>query len=578
MLAQHNFEVSAATYLGSEFYDQMNAVDVAPDGTIVVVGMLHDFFAPGSLEYALLGGGTATLVRMNETATEVKSITRLPGVLQDVQVSDDGYIAVCGSFGVGVLVPDASSFLWSDTTIVKGDENGPTTLYYGWYAQFSVKPRYKRATSRVSIGVDGTLATLQQNVWYGSPHMYVYNASGQRILDTIFPVSERREYPDRVIEEFFIHVYPHDICVDGINQSVIVGGWNPRMDDSRHMQNHPIHMPFIRTYSYDGDLKWVNYDWRAKDVYDSVDYYADSRINDLVLGRDGYLYATAYIHGGDHMFMIGPKEIKKDESLQVGYDNYSIPHMMGAGIDHAYICQYDPESGDMVKGQAVLVRKKADGSGQPNQSVARGIMADEQGRVMLAGYAQPFIKNRHLQTINGIPVGQRDTSEAFIMIVNPDWRSREIYTVVTKDRLEGAFWGLAYRNGVTVAAGEVFAGEAITTENALQAETKAGYDGYVIAWGDYEQFPVFSPEVPEHSSYPSGITLFPRTTSGQVTLSSSDRINAFVITNMQGHILRRQACSGVQSLTLDLSSFASGVYLIEINTDKQRIVERVVRQ
>lgn len=574
LFAQNNFDVNTATYLSSNEKDQVNAVDIGPDSSIVVVGMLHDYVMPGSFEHTLLGGGTGTIVRLNSRGTSVKSITRVPGIVKDIQIANTGEIAVCGSFGVGVLNNDASDFIWYDTTILKGDRNGPTTLFYGWYAQASVKPRYRRPTSRVSIGTDGTVATLQQNVWYGSPHAYIYNAGGQRIFDTIFQVFEAREFHDRTFDTFYINVYPHDICVDGKNQSVIIGGWNPRKDHSKNMQNHPIHMPFLRAYDYSGNLKWSNYDWRAKDIYDSIDYYADSRINDIVIGRDGYLYTTGYIHGGDHMFYIGPKEIELNTSLQVSFDDYSTPHMMGAGIDHAYVCKYEPATGDMLKGQAVLVRKQPGGGGRPNQSVARGIMADEEGKVIVAGYCQPYIKNRDLQTINDIPVGERDTSEAFIMIINPDWRSREIYTVVTKDRLEGAFWGVGYRYGIAAAAGEVFSGEAITTDNAIQQNRESNFDGYLITWGEFDPTLV---NVEQQKKAKNKLVIYPSVTNTSTSVKSADAISKLIMRNSSGIEVLHVHKVG-HHISLDLSPLPPGIYLIETYTEKERFVNKILKK
>jgi hypothetical protein len=484
--AQNNFAVNTATYLATDEEDEINGVDVAPDGSIVIAGKLPSYSAQGKSPINLLGGGDAKVVRLNSSGTQILSITSIAGnTINDIQVCLDGTIAITGSFGVGVLNAQASSFLWLDQNIQKGTVEAHTNSFYQWFDRAENKKRYKRTMSRVAIGDDGLVATIQQVINYGPSYLYVYDKAGTLVYDSVFPATQEKIFPDRTFTAYNINVYPNDICVDSKNKSILIGGWNPRFDDQPGYANHPIHMPYIKCFSYSGELKWLTYDWRAREAYNKV-MFADSRFNDLVMGRDGYLYTTGYIHGGDHMFLFDPKDINKRTYAHVGYDSYSNAATMGAGIDHAYICKYDPATGDILKSQAVIVRKKADGTDKPNQSQVKGIMADEKGRVYMAGYCQPYIKNRALQTINNIPVGARDTCESFILVIDSTWLKREIWTVTTKNKLEGTFWGLSYRNGVITAAGEVFGGEAITTPNALQSSRRNGYDGYLVCWGKFE--------------------------------------------------------------------------------------------
>jgi len=363
-------------------------------------------------------------------------------------------------------------------------------------------------------------------------------------------------------------VYPNDICVDGKNKSVIIAGWNPRTDDSPHMLDHPIHMPYIKCMDYVGNMKWLDYDWRAKDAYDNAGY-ADSRINDIVLGRDGYLYTAGYIHGGDHMFIVGPKDIVVNNALAVGFDSYSSPYSMGAGIDHAYICQYDPLNGNMIKGEGVIVRKKTNGTDKPNQSQVKGLMADENGKLYLAGYCQPYIKNRALQTINGIAVGAKDTCEAFVMVLNSDWKSREIWTVPNKNLLEGTFWGLGYRNGIVAAAGEVFAGEAITV-NAIQPSRMANYDGYLLTWGNYSVVN----KVPTVISNSLKVII----TNNMITIRSQN-MQQVLLYDSSGKVLTRLDGQSKNEVSFSVNKLAKGIYFAKVtNTDGVNTSSKFVKK
>jgi len=552
-IAQNNFLVNTSTYIGgSSTLDEMNGVDVAPDGTIVMVGKLPSHNPQSISPIELLGGGDGILIRTNYSGTSVLSITRIGTVLYDVEVSDSGTIAISGSFGVGVLNADASAFIWFDSTILKGNENAPTNLFYGWFNQASVKPRYKRATNRVAIGSDGTVATLQQNKNYGSPYLYIYNKEGIRIYDTIFPYITNKVFPDRTFTDYFINVYPNDICVDGTNQSVIYAGWNPRKDNSVHMTDHPIHMPFIKCFGYDGSTKWYAYDWRAKDVYDK-NRYADSRINDIVVGRDGYLYASGYIHGGDHMFLFNSTDLNQNSTGLVQYDNYSMASNMGAGIDHAFFFKYDPLTGQMLKGQGALVRKKQDGTDKPNQSQIKGIMADENGKVFLCGYAQPYIKNRSIQQINGITVGPKDTCEAFFMIVSPNWNSRETWTVFTQNKVESSAWGCSYRNGVGAIIGEVYAGDMITTANAIQPAKSVLYDGFLVTWGNLT--------TPMHTTIAENkFIIYPQPAQNHFYINSPKQVKAKIIDTKGITNLTIFLQKGINSI--NCNQLAKGQYLI----------------
>lgn len=562
--AQNSLISNAATYLCTDGVDEVNGVDVAPDGSIVVVGKLFSYSKPGALIYNLLGGGDATVVRLNRLGTVVLSVTHIgtvDGTVNDVQVGDDGRIAITGSFGVGLLKADGSSFEWVDTSIQIGTVAAHSNSFYAWFNLTENKQRYKRAMSRVSIGSDGTTATIQQVANYGSSYLYVYDTNGNMVFDSIFPASTTKVFPDRTFtNNYNINVYPNDICVDGKNKSVIIAGWNPRMDDSRHMLNHPIHMPYIKCLDYAGNMKWLDYDWRAKDVYEAADYYADSRFNDIVLGRDGYLYTAGYIHGGDHMFILDPKSMILNNALAVGFDSYSSPYSMGAGIDHAYICQYDPLTGNIIKGEGVIVRKKTNGTDKPNQSQVKGLMADENGKLYLAGYCQPYIKNRDLQTINGIAVGAKDTCESFAMVLNPGWKSREIWTVPNKNLLEGAFWGLGYRNGIVAAAGEVYSGEAITV-NAIDPARMPNYDGYLLTWGNY----LLANNAPPVTSISPAANV--KIVDNMLIVSGVD-VKQLLLCDIAGMVLSTVNSQSSNEISLAISSLAKGTYLAKIVDSK----------
>jgi len=569
ILFSQNFSVNTATYIGGNAIDdEINGVDVAPNGNIVVIGKLPGFNPGNVTPLDLKGGGDGVIVRYGSDGTTVLSITRLPGKVYDIEIGNQGQIAICGSFGVGVLNATASDFLWSDISITKGSENAHTNTFFGWYNITENKARYKRAMSRISIGTDGTVATVQQATNYGNSQMKFYNPQGNVLFDTIFKAQISNTFPDYTCNgKAYQHmIYPEDICVDGDNGHVILGGWNPRHDKSRHMDCHPIHMPFMYCFDYTGKRIWKNYDWRPWDVYWGRDYYADSRINEVVIGRDGMLYMAGYIHGGDHMFILNPTDYMTFTGKHVGYDNYSNATNMGAGIDQAYFAKYDPTNGNILKSQACMVRKKPNGTDKPNQSLIKGIMADENGKVYLAGYCQPYVKNRSSLTVNNTAVGERDTSEAFVMVVNPDWLSREVWTVFTADKSESTFWGLGYRNGLAVAAGEVFGGTMITSSNALQSTSSTLYDGYMVSWGSF---------VSAKESTLNPIQMYPNPAKNFVKFENANNASIEIL-DLAGRVLYQNR--KLSSNQLDITFLPTGLYVVNINTGKQIFNFKLVKQ
>lgn len=563
LFAENNFVINNAGYIATDNTDEFTSVDVAPDGTIVTCGKLYNYLPSDAVEYNLLGGGNGTIVRLNHTGSKVLSITRVGDNVHDLEVSDNGDIAICGTFGVGVLKSDGSQFKWVDNSILVGTVDGHTPSFFGYFAPSSFNMKYRRAMSRVAIGSDGTVATIQQKEWYGDPGLYIYNSNGVRILDSILPHKDTVDFGDKIDYEYFINVYPNDICVDGANNSVIIGGWNGRKDDSPQMSDHPIHMPYLRCYDYSGQLKWKNYDWRAKDIFYTMNYYADSRFSDIVIGRDGFLYTAGYIHGGDHMFEIDPHDYSKwADNCCSGYDSYSMPHSMGAGIDHAFFCKYDPETGDILNGQAAIVRENPNGTGEPNQSQIKGLMADEDGKLYLAGYCMDYIKNRSLQTINGESVGSNAGVEPFIMIVDSSWNNREIWTVVSKNNLEGTFWGLGYRNGIMAAAGEIFQGEAITTPGGTGQTRHDNYDGYLLTY-ENPNTPVQKDEMLEHKQE---FIIWPNPASDIIYFSRTAK--EVKILNVHGAVILKKKNAD----NINIWKLNPGIYFIYLDGNIEKLI------
>jgi hypothetical protein len=459
-------EVLTATYLGgSEAGETWTAIDIAPDGTLVIAGTAPDFIAKDVKTTELMSGGYGIVVRMNAEGTQVLSLTRMGDYIEDMEVGEDGRIAVTGSFGVAALSPDATQLVWRDEAVIRGTKAAQFRNQTPPFKQ----ERYTRRVARVAVGRDGTVASFQmEEKVHGvsdpkKGHLYAWDKDGKRLCDV----------------QMTKYKYPEDLCVSAKDGLVIVGGFNTYAADSKHMKNHPIHMPFLTAYDYAGQIKWAAYDFTAPDTY-AQNTFADSRVQRLTIGRDGFLYMGGYIHGGDHVWHHDPFDVTKKQNTEVGYDPFSVAMNMGRGIDHGYFAKYDPATGQILLSQALLCRQNPDGKGKPRQIQIKGIQADADGTVYLSGYCESFIKDRDQQAVAGIPVGPYAKPEPFLMVVSPDFKKRELWTVFAKKDCEAAAWGVSVRNGNAALIGEVYEGEVITTDNAPLKEPATHIDGYLV--------------------------------------------------------------------------------------------------
>jgi hypothetical protein len=459
-------EVVTATYLGgAEAREEWTAVDIAPDGTVVVAGTAPDVVVKDVKPVELIGGGYGVVLRLNAEGNQVLSLTHLGDYIEDMEVGEDGRIAVTGSFGVAVLSPDATQVLWRDGAIIRGTKAAQFRNQTPPFRQ----ERYTRRVARIAIGGDGTVASFQmdEKVHGGSDpkkgHLYIWDKDGRQICDV----------------QMTKYKYPEDLCVSAKHGLVIVGGFNTYAADSKHMKSHPIHMPFLTAYDYTGKVKWAAYDFTAADTY-AQNTFADSRVQRLAIGRDGFLYMGGYIHGGDYVWHHDPFDVTKKQNAHVGYDPFSVAMNMGKGIDQAYFAKYDPATGQILLSQALLCRQNQDGKGKPTQIQIRGIHADVDGMVYLSGYCEAFIKDRDQQKVAGVPVGPYAKPEPFLMVVSPDFKKRELWTVFAKKDCEAAAWGVSVRNGNAALIGEVYEGEVITTENAPAKAPAKHVDGYLV--------------------------------------------------------------------------------------------------
>jgi hypothetical protein len=420
-----NFDVSAATYLGTADDDVLNAVDIAPDGALVVGGVLPNYLPPDGTDlFELLGGGPGAIMRLDGTGQGALSLTRIGDTVADLEVANDGRVVVCGSFGVALLNAAANDVVWSADP---GD-----------------------GAKRCAIGAaDGTVALTVGGT------VYVYDSDGTALGS--WAANGKDKY---------------DVAVDSTNQLVIVTSYKQASANWKSA--------FMRAWSYDGTSRWQSYDFNSNDGLG-----ADTEGKRIAIGRDGLLYFAATINGGTGASIFSRDPLNLSQSAgdrTVKTDNYNNPTNVGS-ISMTWYGRYNPANGALLLGQSLLTRRTSDGKG--NSIAPRSIMADEQGRVFVAGQMFCCIANREALQIAGQPVGGYQSGEPFFLAVSPDFEERIVWTPFTAEG--GAAGGspavgVSARDGNAAVVIDVDAGKSLITHNALQALPRGGTEGYVAAW------------------------------------------------------------------------------------------------
>lgn len=422
--ATTNLQVSAATYLGGAATDQLTALDVAPDGTIVVAGALPGFNPGGVAPVTLLGGGDGVVVRLSNDGRTVRSVTRLGALVNDLEVNQSGQIAACGNVGVALLNSAASAALWSYSPGVG---------------------------SRCALGDDGTVAALVGDM------VYVYGAAGNVLGSWAVGGTSRS-----------------DIAVDALSGQVFVTGYTQKTS--------VLQVAWIKAWSYAGTLAWTSYDFSAAEI-GGQGLGAETRGERLAIGRDGKLYFAGSINGGTGASIFGrdPRSVsvKLGSDRAVATDSYNTPSNVGS-IKMVWYGRYSPATGALEQGASLLTRLSAGGG---NSIAVRAIMADQYGSMFIAGDASCCLHNRNTRQIANVTVGPYASSEAYLLTVSPDFRQRLVWTPFAGagGAANSPATGVSVR-GNTAAIGITFKGGALITANALQLAPGSAQDGYIAVW------------------------------------------------------------------------------------------------
>lgn len=422
----NNLQVASATYLGGAGVDRATAVDIAPNEVLVFGGVMPGHNPGGVTPINLLGGGDGVVTRLSHDAQTVYSVTRIGNAVNDLEVGSDGRIVVCGDFGVAVLTPEANALEWSDSAIGEG--------------------------ARCAIGGDGMTAVLANG------NIRVFASDGSQ-LGNWNPGNN-----------------PADVTVDSTNQSIIATGWKQASGN--------LQIPWLKAWNYTGlTLKWTAYDFSASAV-SGQGLGADSRGLLVVMGRDGYLYFAGRTDGGNNLFNRDPHDVTVSlpGNILIKTDRFNNPYQLSGTINFGFYGRFNPTTGDILKGQFMLTRLS---NGNGNSIQAHGMMADQNGRLYLAGQTYASLENRSARQVAGIAVGPYSGGEPFLLIISPDFTTRIIWTPFAGSNGAGGSpaFGVSVRNGkaaVTISLRD--GSDNLITFNALQPAKGGNAEAYLAVW------------------------------------------------------------------------------------------------
>ncbi len=365
------FDFAASSYLGEAgFDDAVTGACIGADGTIVLAGN----FGPAVRErIGAKGTGAGCVVRVSPDGTKLLSGVSVAEQLNDLAIDGDGnlYLAA-GPEGLIKLSPDGAKVLWTAT---------PGNI------------------TRVDAGQSGIAACIVER------RIHIFDATGK-------PLGQASGGQ-----------YTCDVCVDSDSKTVIQTGFrNAHAFDGK--KTYPVPICYIHGHAYDGTRRWTNYDWSTDRNSDRflnkpTNNMADSRGDRCAIGRDGKLYVTFQVAGGNHVFRYHPRDIMRKVEL-AGGDHYHQFHNSRA--EHkCFFARFEPATGDFLAGQQFCGRLS---SGRANYAATKDgdIMADADGRVYIVGRAASGLP------LNLNPTGGDYTGGGFILVVSPDLKQRLLCT------------------------------------------------------------------------------------------------------------------------------------------------------
>jgi len=370
--AAGDFEITTASFLGSAgFDDRVVGARIQADGTIVLAANLGPGVKVPGLNVE--AGKNGCILRLSPNGKKPLGLVGVAKELKDLALDEkDNLYLAAGTDGLIKMSPKADKVL--------------------------LRREFKDC-ARVDAAKDGHFAAIAD----GSIH--IFDPDGK-------PLGTAKGSN-----------FTCDVCVDAASKTVVFTGFrNAHAFDGK--KREPVQIPYIFGLAYDGSRKWENYNWDTDEKSDrfinrSGNNMADARGDRCTIGRDGKLYVTFQVAGGNHIFRYSPRDIMAKVPF-AGGDHYHQFHNSRA--EHkCFFARYEPATGDYLVGQQFCGRL---GNGRANYVATKTgeINADETGRVYVVGVAASGLP------ISLNPGGAEYTGGGFLLVMSPDLKTRLVCT------------------------------------------------------------------------------------------------------------------------------------------------------
>jgi hypothetical protein len=226
-----------------------------------------------------------------------------------------------------------------------------------------------------------------------------------------------------IIEMGSISQYGADVAIDDATENVYMVGFKNfnTQGELSNPNKYPVYVPVLRAKKFDNTTRYVAYDWVA-DVSSErwlnkpTNNMADARLNRVIIGKDGMLYAAGQVYGGNHLFRYSTFDIMQNATV-VGGDSYF--SLSNTGTEsHLFVGKYDPVTGQNLYGQTFTGRL-ANTKGNSVFIDQGAIDVDSSGRIYLVGAAASGLP----LTVDHLP-GEY-TGGAYLLRLSPDMATRE---------------------------------------------------------------------------------------------------------------------------------------------------------
>ena len=396
-------QFSASTFLGTTKNDEIRGAVFQKNGTIVLaanIGQLADY------QQIKLNTAVDTtqgcVIRLASDGKSILSITRLAEKLTDIALDTLDNIYVGGinastQGGFYKLNASADTVIWQ--------KSFPKWVH-----------RLDTGIAGNSIVLTATNTNFDENT-LSSTTCYIFDKNGTQI-STFGGASQ----------------YTPDVAIDDVSQTAIVLGFKNfnTLGSLTDTQTLPVYVPVIRGKDYSGADKYVAYNWEASSTSPrwlnrSNNNMADVRTSRAAIGKDGKLYVTFEVFGGNHVLRYDPFDIMDTVKIVAGdsYFNFS-----NTGTEtKTFVGRYNPANGNYLLGQQFTARL-ATAPYKGNTIFARNgnVAADETGRVYLTGESASGLP----QTVDYQP-GEY-TGGAYILVLSPNMATREMCVRLTNGK------------------------------------------------------------------------------------------------------------------------------------------------